>query len=718
MNLTEALNSALPELPAQIYKQKRLPKADPNLIVREQIQDGKPMVMVMIPQTRRYYPFTPEQWMLLQLFDGERTYQEIADIMTAQTNVAYTEEYVLDFVNAVADQPFWYKTPQEQNISLWQKLTAERRRRAGKEGGGNLAEITFSAWDPNKYLTMLHDHLGFIFTRWFVLANLALFAFMAYVWIADWGEISRDSLQYYNFTQKGFSDLVEFWVLIFFVGFLHESSHGLACKHTGGEVHRMGFLLIYLSPAFFCDVTEAWVFGGKWQRIMTMAAGLWSELIVCGFATIVWWGLPPGGFVHEMAYKIILIAGLAAVLINLNPLCKLDGYFILTELIGISDLKEDSTAYTTAWFKRNVFGLPVEVPYLRWRRRLLFVPYAIASSAYGYVLLFFVVTFTYHIFYRYSPTWAFLPGLGLAWLLFRSRIRTLVRFMQSVYLDKKEKIRAALTPTRVATIGTPVLLLLCLPIWRENVEGRLMLEPVRHDVVRVQAPGTVVEVRAEEGDRVAAGAPLVLLRNLKLESELARSQADYRVAADRATQAELKHADYAPEQHEQQKLREQVRTLQEESEKLALSSNIAGTVVTPGVHNRLGSYLRAGTAVAEVADLSAMNARVYVSESDMRKLRIGTPASLHVDGLWPSFRGNLNAITPAAAATLESGVMEKQPYTGLHSPHFYLVDVSIPNRDDVLKIGMTGNAKLYVGRQSVAGLAWEIVRNFVERKVW
>ncbi len=280
MNLAEALNVALPELPRVTASLKRLPKVDPNLIVKEQTQDGKAMVMVLVPSTRRYYPLTHDQWSLLALFDGERSYEEIAELYTSQTSVLYTEQYVRDFAQSTAELPFWYKTAQEQNIGLWEKLKEERRRRTQKHSRfGNLAEISFSAWDPNKFLTKAHAKLRWVFTPGFLVFNAVLLGFTAYIWIDRWGEIGRDSLEFYTFTHKGFGDIVEFWVLIFFVGLLHESSHGLCCKHTGGEVHRMGFLLIYLSPCFFCDVTEAWVFGSKWQRIMTMFAGLWSELI-------------------------------------------------------------------------------------------------------------------------------------------------------------------------------------------------------------------------------------------------------------------------------------------------------------------------------------------------------------------------------------------------------------------------------------------------------
>lgn len=718
MNLAEALNVALPEIPVRALAEDRLPKVDPNLVIKEQTQDGKLMVMVLIPKTRSCYPVTHEQWTLLKLFDGERTYGEIAEIASAQTSVLYTEDYVREFAETMGDLPFWYKTPQEQNIALWQKLAEERRRKTkAKSRFGNLAEITFSAWDPNTFLTKAHEKLKFVFSRGFVIFSLVLFAFTAYVWIARWSEIGQDSLEYYTFTHKGVADIVEFWVLIFFVGFLHEASHGLCCKHTGGEVHRMGFLLIYLSPCFFCDTTEAWVFGSKWQRIATAFAGLWSELILCGIATLAWWGLPPGGLVHEISYKIILIAGVAALLINLNPLVKLDGYYIFTEMLEVSQLKENSTDFTTSWVKKKIFRLPVSVPHVPWRRRLLFVPYAILSGVYGYVLLFFVVRFAYNVGYKYSPQWAFVPALGLAGLVFRSRIRTFLRFMHSVYLDKKDRVHAELRSHRAMVAGAILLLLLFVPFWRESVSGRFVLEPVQRAVMRTQVPGRISEVRADEGEAVTAGAPLIRLVDLKLESELARADSDYEIANRRFTQARLSNADYGPMEHERDQLALRLRLLRDQSAQLTVRSDISGIVTTPRIQDGLGSYVPAGTELAEVANISSMKARMYVSESDFRRVHVGSLASAHMDGLFPSFKGTVTAISPVVSTT-EEGVMEKQQYVGLHSPHYYVADVAIANPAGALRMGMTGEAKIIVRRRSLAGMAAETAKDFVSRKLW
>ena len=123
----------------------------------------------------------------------------------------------------------------------------------------------------------------------------------------------------------------------------------------------------------------------------------------CSLASIIWWGTPPGSPVHDFAYKIMMITGVAVVVMNLNPLIKLDGYYLFGELIGMPTLKEDSTDYLSSWVKRHVFRLPVEVAYLLPRRRWFFVIYAILSGFYSYFILFAAVRFAYNVFSHVSP---------------------------------------------------------------------------------------------------------------------------------------------------------------------------------------------------------------------------------------------------------------------------------------------------------------------------
>ncbi len=717
MNLNEAMNAALPELPARSLR-RGYPKLDPVIVAREHLEEGQRIIMTLRPGTTSICNFSPEQWELVQLFDGERSYQDIAEVCAAQTGVQYSEGDIRAFAEQVGEADLWYRTPQEKNITLMQKLSEERSKHVKKKSKfGDVAHIQFSAWNPDKFLTKVHEKFYWLYGPYFTGFTLLLFAFMAYIFISNWGEIGRDTLKYYTFTEKSLRDLAEFWVLFLIMGFFHESSHGLTCKHFGGGVHHMGFHLIYLTPAFFVDVSEVWVYGNRWQRMATIIAGVWAELIFCSIGTVVWWATSPATFAHELAYKVMLIAGVAMMLVNLNPLIKIDGYYFFSELLGIQEIKERSTAYVSGLAKKYVWGLPVELEYLPRKLRLLFVPYALLSGAYSYLLLYFVVRFSYNVFLRYSPLWAFLPAGLLAYFIFRGRIRTLVRFMKTVWLDKRERVRTWFQGPRLAGAAIAIAVVLLVPVWRDTVDARFALEPASRAVVRAEVPGIVTSVYADEGDKVTAGQTLVALRNLELESRAARAHAELEVASARSIEAHLRFADLGRSTQEQRQFAQQESSLVQEASKLTLTSPISGLVVTPRVHDRLGSYVTAGTEIFEVADTSQMRARLYIPEFDMRDVRASEQVSLHFDSRFGPTLATLGPPFPAST-DIPEGLVHKQDYKGLQASRYYVAEVLLRNKDGVLQDGMTGSAKIFVRRRSLLGFVWRDIHDFVGRKIW
>src|SRR5271170_984916 len=114
MNIVEALNVALPEIPARA--RRRLPRMNPQVIAREQIEEGQPMIMVLVPEMHQYYRLTPDQWALLQLFDGNRTCPEVAEAFSDRTSIAYSAELAQEFAEASQEAGFWYQTQQEKNF--------------------------------------------------------------------------------------------------------------------------------------------------------------------------------------------------------------------------------------------------------------------------------------------------------------------------------------------------------------------------------------------------------------------------------------------------------------------------------------------------------------------------------------------------------------------------------------------------------------------------
>ena len=717
MNITEALNAALPEMPARMIAE-RYPRLAPDVVFREHLEDGKPIFRVYVPSAEAMYKFPPENWALIQLFDGKRSYGEIAEVYSRQTRVEYSAEQVREFAAELESSDFWYKTPQEKNVVLMQKTAEERHKLLQKKSKyGDLSLILFPAVNPDKFLTWLYKYTSFFYTRWFTLVTLVAFGFAAGITITHWSEIGRDTLEFYNFADKSWGDVVQFYLLAVVVLGIHEIGHGHACKYCGGRVPAMGFALIYLAPAFYTDTTEGDVKGTRYERLIISLAGVWAELLVYAVATPVWWGTPPDTAVHNAAYILMLITGISAALVNWNPLIKLDGYHMLCEILGIVDLKEASTAFVSGWVKRHVWGLPVDVPYVPKNRRFGYAVYALLSGLYSYTVLYVVARFVGNVFRNFNPEWSFLPELATAGLIFRSRIRTLLNFMKFVYLDRKDHLRAWFRPSRTLAIGGAVVVLLLLPVWRDSASGRFVLEPEQRAVLRNSVPGVVTDMYVDEGQNIAAGAPVAQLGNLPLESQVARSQADLAVASGRATSATMHYADFGAAVQERNRLAQQAQQLESEAANLKLVSPIAGMVVTPRVRDQIGSYVPAGTELAEVADLHNLRARIYVPEHEIYKFHVGSPARLQVEGILGKRDTRVAAIA-ALSSAIPAGLEEVAQYKGIRAPNFFTVDLTIANADGTLRPGMVGFARAYGRRRSLAGLAAQEVANFLGRKVW
>ena len=237
--------------------------------------------------------------------------------------------------------------------------SADERRKTLKVRSkwADLSDVTFPAFNPDRFLTWLYGYTKFFYTPWFTIVSLIAFTSCAALTISHWEQIGRDSVEFYNFTNKSWGDVFALYTLGMYVVAIHEFAHAHACKHYGGHVRAMGFALVYLTPAFYTDTTEGATLATRYQRLIIVMAGIWAELILCSIATPIWWGTPPQTLIHESAYFIMMMTGLMSLILNWNPLMRLDGYFMLCEIVGVADIKEKSTAFVSAWVKRKIWRL-------------------------------------------------------------------------------------------------------------------------------------------------------------------------------------------------------------------------------------------------------------------------------------------------------------------------------------------------------------------------
>ena len=119
---------------------------------------------------------------------------------------------------------------------------------------------------------------------------------------------------------------------------LHELGHALACRHFGGECHELGILLLVFLPCLYCNVSDAWMFDSRWRRVAVDVAGMYVELVLAAICTFLWWFSVPGWF-NSVCFNLMIVCSLNTLLFNGNPLLRYDGYYLLSDLLEVPNLR-------------------------------------------------------------------------------------------------------------------------------------------------------------------------------------------------------------------------------------------------------------------------------------------------------------------------------------------------------------------------------------------
>ena len=87
---------------------------------------------------------------------------------------------------------------------------------------------------------------------------------------------------------------------------------------------------------------------------------MYVELTIASFATFAWWFSEPGTL-NLLCLNIMATGSLSVLLINANPFLKYDGYYILSDILELPNLRERAGKMTQAWLRRFFPKAPASV---------------------------------------------------------------------------------------------------------------------------------------------------------------------------------------------------------------------------------------------------------------------------------------------------------------------------------------------------------------------
>ena len=121
------------------------------------------------------------------------------------------------------------------------------------------------------------------------------------------------------------------WGVVGLAGLFHEVGHATACHYGGGRPGRIGFGLYLVWPVFYTDVTDSYRLGRR-ARLRTDLGGLYFNAIVvllsAGTYALTGWEVP----------LVVILIQHMTMLQQLLPFVRLDGYYVVSDLVGVPDL--------------------------------------------------------------------------------------------------------------------------------------------------------------------------------------------------------------------------------------------------------------------------------------------------------------------------------------------------------------------------------------------
>ena len=312
------------------------PKLAEDVEIKEfQLRWGQNYAMLANPRELIYLRLDPQQLELVRLMDGRRTVKEIV-VERFQESGDLEIGGLVDLVLTLYAANFLDKRYIDVDAGIERVIHPESnvRKRARKL----VKEQTIDWFGADRFVRSFYNRvMKWAFTRGGKILTAALFVFgvVAFAFVAHSGR--------YSISGKSLASGALILLALDYVSvFVHEMSHAGAIIHHGRRIKGAGWQIYFGSPAFFVDSVDAVMLEPK-KRIWQAVAGPYGEAVLSGIPAIILL-LVPHFPMSDILYRFAVL-GYLVVFMNLVPLLELDGYWILSDLIQVPDLRPRSIAF-------------------------------------------------------------------------------------------------------------------------------------------------------------------------------------------------------------------------------------------------------------------------------------------------------------------------------------------------------------------------------------
>lgn len=605
----DALPDTPPDTPLPVLRD------DLEVVAGAPLANGAPAWVIFDPAANRYFEIGRELFDMLALWDAG-TQSRLVAAVEERFGTRPEAEDVEAAIRFLISNALTRDIPDNDYRAMAEKAAAARKSLWSRAMHSYLF-FKIPLVRPDRFLQAAWPSVAFLFTRRAVSAYALMGLVGLYLASRQWEHFAT-TFQF----MLSWQGAVIYGLSLVFVKSIHELGHAFMAKRYGLRVPTIGIAFMVLMPVLYTDTSGAWRLRSRRRRLMIDAAGIFTELALACIATFLWCFLPDGGF-RLAVFAVATTSWVTSLLVNLNPLMRFDGYYILSDAIGFQNMQTRGFDMARWRLREALFGLNEPPPEpLSARMRRLVVVHAWATWTYRFFLFVGIAVLVYAFFIKIVGILLFV--VEIVWFILLPVGREIARWW-----ERKERIVAS--KRTYATLGVVAALVALAAVpWSTAVSVPSVMAAGEEARLYVPFPARVVSHRLAEGRRVEKGEVLVRLDAPALRQELATARERMALIVARIDRTGSDDADRAMLvvlENELEAVRERVAGLLRTLARLDIRAPFAGTVSDVDAELHAGLWVNPQAPLALVRVAGAASVRGYVAEADLLRVAPGAQAT-------------------------------------------------------------------------------------------
>jgi putative peptide zinc metalloprotease protein len=406
----------------------------------------------------------------------------------------------------------------------------------------------------------------------------------------------------------------------------HELGHAYTAFRYGCRIPTMGIAFLVLWPVLYTDTSDAWRLTLRRQRLNIAAAGIVTELGIAIIATFLW-GFLPDGPARDTAFFISTTSWVMTLAINLNPLLRFDGYYLLSDWLGIQNLQTRAFSLARWRMRELLFKLGHDCPEtISVRQRRVLIMYAWATWTYRLFLFIAIAVLVYHLFFKLLGIILFVCEIG--WFILRPLSNELAQWWRL-----RRDIKPSINIVLVLSMFICGIYLVVIP-WRTHTEMPALLTARTSLSIFPPTAAQITEVFTRRGEKVQKGSLLVALEVPHLDYKIAAQQ--YRIEA---LSIRLQGARFVVDELEQIHVLQQLllsattelNALLDIRSNLLIKAPISGTVIEWADALEPGRWINTEQSLGLLQSTDDAEIRALVNEENLGRLGTGQRGRFYPD---------------------------------------------------------------------------------------